>query len=87
MNKAKATKPRPLGKRSFTGRGFAVVTFRDRLAQECTLQRSSIATERCIWLGVEPNRMHLTTRTVRSLVAHLQAWLDRDTFELEEKES
>ena len=34
-----------------TNRGFALVKFKDRNGVECSLQKSSIATEDCIWLG------------------------------------
>lgn len=36
-----------------THRGFAVIKFKDRYEVECTLQKSSLATEDCIWLGVD----------------------------------
>lgn len=35
-----------------THRGFALIEFRDRYDLPCSLQKSSIATEDCIWLGV-----------------------------------
>lgn len=35
----------------FTERGFAFITFDDFNGVECTLQKSSIATEDCIWFG------------------------------------
>ena len=34
-----------------TNRGFDLVKFKDRNGVECSLQKSSIATEDCIWLG------------------------------------
>lgn len=37
---------------SITNRGFAIKTFKDRYDVECNIQKSSIATEDCIWLGV-----------------------------------
>lgn len=36
-----------------TGRGFAIGEFKDRYGHKCSLQKSSIATEDCIWLGVD----------------------------------
>lgn len=36
-----------------TGRGFAITKFQDRNDIGCSLQKSSIATEDCIWLGVD----------------------------------
>lgn len=35
-----------------TGRGFSIGRFIDRYGVECSIQKSSIATEDCIWLGV-----------------------------------
>lgn len=35
-----------------TERGFNGYTFMDRYDQECSIQNSSIATEDCIWLGL-----------------------------------
>jgi len=40
-------------KKSVTNRGFALVEFTDRNGQACTLQKSSLADEDCVWLGVE----------------------------------
>ncbi len=37
----------------FTPRGFTVVEFVDFYGHTCTLQKSSLATEDAIWLGVE----------------------------------
>jgi len=36
-----------------TNRGFYKMTFVDRYGDECSLQKSSIASEECIWLGLE----------------------------------
>ena len=40
-------------KYSNTQRGFAIIKFSDRNDQGCSLQKSSIATEDCLWLGVQ----------------------------------
>lgn len=37
---------------SKTGRGFSHIAFTDRYNVKCSLQKSSIGTEDCIWLGV-----------------------------------
>ena len=34
-----------------TERGFAIHYFTDRYGVECSLQKSSLATEDCIWIG------------------------------------
>ena len=36
-----------------TGRGFGLIKFDDRYAQQCSLQDSSLATEPAIWFGVD----------------------------------
>lgn len=33
-------------------RGFAMGKFKDRYGAECSIQKSSLATEDCIWLGI-----------------------------------
>lgn len=39
-------------KRSKTGRGFEIIEFDDSYGVKCTLQKSSLATDDAIWLGV-----------------------------------
>lgn len=34
-------------------RGFATAEFTDRYGEICSIQKSSIATEDCIWLGID----------------------------------
>lgn len=41
-----------IGKFTKTNRGFQVRGFKDRYNQKCSIQQSSIATENCIWLGI-----------------------------------
>jgi hypothetical protein len=36
-----------------TERGFANIEFTDRYGAKCSIQKSSIATEDCIWLGID----------------------------------
>jgi hypothetical protein len=108
--------PEPLGPNTKTNRGFSIVKFTDRYDNQCSLQQSSLAEEKAIWLGshdpkpvvmasdaakvgvvttetsgwvpypIPPEvclhtRMHLTVPQVKSLMAHLQAWLDTGDFE------
>lgn len=35
-----------------TERGFSLYEFWDRLGQKCSIQKSSLASQDCIWLGV-----------------------------------
>lgn len=42
--------------KSYTNRGFELLSFYDRYNEECVIQRSSLATENAIWLGTRsPN--------------------------------
>lgn len=36
-----------------TQRGFSILEFYDRCGNKCSLQKSSLATEDCIWLGCD----------------------------------
>jgi hypothetical protein len=40
-------------KKSKTNRGFELYEFTDKYGEKCSLQESSIATEDCIWLGID----------------------------------
>ena len=43
-------------RRTTSNRGFTVIEFEDRYGVECSIQKSSLATEDAIWLGPsEPN--------------------------------
>ena len=47
-------------KKSSTIRGFSLGEFTDRYGVKCSIQKSSIATEDCIWLGCDDaNPRHL----------------------------
>lgn len=59
-----------------TLRGFDLIEFQDRNGRECTLQKSSIADEECIWLGQGENRMHLSQDDVAPLLKLLQYFVD-----------
>jgi hypothetical protein len=39
--------------RTTTSRGFTLINFQDRYDSQCSIQKSSLATEDCIWLGVD----------------------------------
>lgn len=50
-------------KDTHTNRGFALSNFIDKYDHKCSLQESSIATEACIWLGIdEPDPIIMGTR-------------------------
>lgn len=39
-------------KKAYTNRGFGNIEFKDRYGAECSIQKSSLATEDAIWFGV-----------------------------------
>lgn len=49
-------------KKKTTRRGFRLFEFKDNYGANCSLQKSSLATEDCIWLGIDddPKRHHVT---------------------------
>lgn len=75
--------------RKVTLRGFTRYDFTDLYGAECSIQKSSLATEDAIWFGVdEPppdtdhaksgcwGRMHLTQDQVAELLPLLQKFVD-----------
>lgn len=62
---------------SETERGFKIGEFYDRNSMPCTIQKSSLATEDCIWLGRNGSgvdsfaRMHLTREQVADILPAL----------------
>ena len=69
-------------KPSENGRGLMGAQLHDCLGSTCSLQTSSIASEPCIWFGVnntadgqKGSRMHLTQLNVQTIVGQLQAFL------------
>jgi hypothetical protein len=59
-----------------TLRGFAWSEFTDHNGNQCSLQKSSLATEDCIWLGRAEARMHLTREMVEALLPYLMTFVD-----------
>lgn len=47
-----------------TPRGFGIINFIDRYNEKCSLQKSSIATEDCIWLGLDDARPLIMTSKI-----------------------
>jgi len=64
-----------------TSRGFSVIEFKDRYGVECTIQKSSLATEEAIWFGYKNNRMHLTQDQVKELLPILQRFVETGEIE------
>lgn len=76
-----------------TLRGFAIIEFKDQYLIDCSLQKSSLATADCVWLGVDGDtgstghtRMHLTRTQVKRLLPHLQAFVDTGELYLPPKD-
>lgn len=40
-----------------TNRGFDITEFTDKYGEKCSLQKSSLATEDCIWLGISKPKL------------------------------
>lgn len=59
-----------------TQRGFAIVPFRDVYDAQCSLQKSSLATEACIWIGPDKDRAHLSIPMVKALLPILQRFVE-----------
>lgn len=59
-----------------TQRGFDLIEFVDHYGAACSLQKSSLATEDCIWLGTNTNRMHLTQEQISQLLPHLHEFVE-----------
>lgn len=67
-----------------TQRGFSYIRFEDEYGHTCSLQKSSRATEDCIWLGREDAkdaigasaRMHLTQEQVAMLLPYLTRFVE-----------
>jgi hypothetical protein len=68
-------------------RGFLKGEFVDRYGAKCSIQKSSLATEDCIWLGCDyettdgqgrpcGTRMHLTQAMAADLMMHLQRFIE-----------
>jgi hypothetical protein len=72
-----------------TSRGLLIGEFEDRYGKKCSVQESSLATESCIWLGVDVNadgqdvehgRMHLTQVQAAELIPFLRYFARNGTL-------
>lgn len=74
-------------KKSKTNRGFRLIQFVDQYGKACSLQKSSLATDDCIWFGMDEippvhmgqqlsPRMHLDRKAVKKLISILQHFAD-----------
>ena len=62
--------------KTHTARGFALYKFQDSYGEECTLQKSSLATDHYVWLGCEPNRMHLSRADCEALIKKMNVFVE-----------
>jgi len=77
-------------------RGFLRGRFKDRYGADCSIQKSSLAEEDCIWLGCDHEtrhhvtgdpvgaRMHLTRDMASDLLPILQCFVDTGGIEPED---
>ena len=74
-----------------TQRGFQNISFKDRYNQECSLQKSSLATEDCIWLGLDNATPQLMSSDAIKLGLRERTFDERDNgwvpFEIPEQVS
>lgn len=61
-------------------RWFERWDFEDYYKKECSIQESSLATEKAIWLWCNEERMHLTEPMVKEIVKKMQNRLDTGDF-------
>lgn len=54
-----------------TERGFARYDFKDRYNEECSIQKSSLADEDCLWLGCNHETIHDKLNTPCGARMHL----------------
>ena len=59
-----------------TDRGFDYVDFKDRYDHKCSLQKSSLATEDCIWLGIEDAEVRVLASQHRELADKIRGTSD-----------
>ena len=62
-----------------TERGFGIIKFKDRYGSKCSLQKSSLAFEDCIWLGIdeaEPKVLHGDARKLGVKTEATSGWVD-----------
>ena len=68
-----------------TSRGFRRADFNDFNGEACSIQESSIATQACLWLGMNTGthhqgeclaRMHLTKDMAKELIPLLQHFVE-----------
>lgn len=59
-----------------TPRGFTYFEMTDAYRKAFTIQKSSAASQECIWMGAGDSRAHLTRDMVRQIIPVLQQFAD-----------
>lgn len=54
-------------KRSKTNRGFDIIVFSDIYGEKCSIQKSSIATDEAIWIGIDNANPKIMASQAKSL--------------------
>lgn len=70
-----------------TARGDRIIEFTDTLNRISSIQESSLANERCIWLGVKGNRMYLTQDMVAELLPYLHNFVQTGMLDSEPRQN
>ena len=60
--------------RMVTLRGFGLIEFKDLYDKVCSIQESSLATQKAIWLGVDKGTHHLGRCAARMHLNQRQMW-------------
>lgn len=55
--------------------GFPMYEFVDTYNRYCSVELSTLADDRCIWIGREQHRMHLNVNDVKALLPVLQRFV------------
>lgn len=63
-------------KKSKTEKGFAIIEFKDRYGKDCSIQKSSLATEDCIWMGRNEERMHIDPKLAKKIIKILERFIE-----------
>lgn len=59
--------------KQFTSRGFPFYEFLDRLGEECSVQKASLATDDCIWIGIDHPKPKILASKLHN---ELTGWID-----------
>lgn len=68
-----------------TPRGFIGYEGKDTRGIEFTIQESSLASDTCIWLGTEPDRMELNKKMVKELLPLLEHFVKYGDLRIDEE--